>query len=67
MYMFKVNNGITRKSCEICSKLTIKTQERRNVDFEQLFVHVDFEKLFVCLNLVCHGLYEVAFSAYKKK
>ena len=28
-YMFKINNGNTRKSCEICSKLTIKTPERR--------------------------------------
>ena len=27
--MFKVNNRNTRKSCEICSKLTIKTPERR--------------------------------------
>ena len=28
-YMFKVNNRNTRKRCEICSKLTIKTPERR--------------------------------------
>ena len=28
-YMFKVNNRNTRTSCEICSKLTIKTPERR--------------------------------------
>ena len=27
--MFKVNNRNTRKSCEICSELTIKTPERR--------------------------------------
>ena len=53
--MLKVNNGITRKSCEICS---IKTQEQR---------HVHFEQLFVCLNLVCLALYEVAFLTYKKK
>ena len=26
-YMFKVNNRNTRKRCEICSKLTIKTSE----------------------------------------
>ena len=26
-YMFKVNNRNTRSSCEICSKLTIKTPE----------------------------------------
>ena len=28
-YMFKVNNGNTRTSCEKCSKLAIKTPERR--------------------------------------
>ena len=28
-YMFKVNNRNTRARCEICSKLTIKTPERR--------------------------------------
>ena len=27
--LFKVNNRNTRKRCEICSKLTIKTPERR--------------------------------------
>ena len=66
MHVLKVNNRITRKRCEICSKLTVKKPERRHVDFEQLFAHVDFEQLFVCLNLVCYAVYEVAFSAYKK-
>ena len=28
-YMFKVNNKSTTTRCEICSKLTIKTPERR--------------------------------------
>ena len=28
-YMFKVNNRNTKRRCEICSKLTIKTPERR--------------------------------------
>ena len=28
-YMFKVNNRSTRTRCEICSKLTRKTSERR--------------------------------------
>ena len=27
-YLFKVNNKNTRKRCEICSKLTMKTPER---------------------------------------
>ena len=31
IYMFKVNNGNTRTRCEICSKLTIKTPERRQL------------------------------------
>ena len=30
VYLFKVNNKNTRKMCEICSKLTIKTTERRH-------------------------------------
>ena len=29
IYLFKVNNGNTRTMCEICTKLTIKTPERR--------------------------------------
>ena len=29
IYLFKVNNKNTRKRCEICSTLTIKTPERR--------------------------------------
>ena len=28
-YLFKVNDGNTRKSCEICSELTTKTPEER--------------------------------------
>ena len=29
IYLCKVNNRNTKKRCEICSKLTIKTPERR--------------------------------------
>ena len=29
IYLLKVNNRNTRTRCEICSKLTIKTSERR--------------------------------------
>ena len=32
-YMFKVNNRNIRARCEICSKLTIKTPERRHFHF----------------------------------
>ena len=28
IYLFKINDRDTRKTCEICSKLTIKTTER---------------------------------------
>ena len=40
-YMFKVGNRNTRTRCEICSKLTIKTPERRRsgvfiVNFEHI-------------------------------
>ena len=40
IYLFKVNNRNTRTRCEICSKLTIKTPERRSgvfiVNFENI-------------------------------
>ena len=29
IYLFKISDRKSRKSCEICSKLTIKTPERR--------------------------------------
>ena len=29
IYLFKINNRYNRKRCEICSKLTVKTPERR--------------------------------------
>ena len=35
IYLFKFNNRNTRKRCEICSKLTIKTPERRQPCFGQ--------------------------------
>ena len=46
-YMFKVNNRNTRTWCEICSKLTIKTPERRrsSVSIANLeHVIVDWDK-----------------------
>ena len=41
-YMFKVNNRNTWRRCEICSKLTIKTLERRNWRRSGVFI-VNFE------------------------
>ena len=39
MYLFKVNRRNTRKRCEICSKLTIKTPERRQWQWFYFFYH----------------------------
>ena len=41
-YMFKINNRNTRKKCEIFSKLTIKTPERRHWRRSGVFI-VNFE------------------------
>ena len=43
-YMFKVNNRSARTRCEICSKLTIKTLERRHWRRFGVFI-VDFEHI----------------------
>ena len=56
--MLKVNNGSIRKRCEICSKLTIKTPERRHwglsgvcfVNFEYIS-HLVLAVLFLTLNM----------------
>ena len=61
IYLFIVNNSNTRKRCEICLKLTIKSVQRRStvfiVNFEQisyLFTpffsvsSVNFEEVNVC-------------------
>ena len=42
--MFKVNNRNTRTRCEICSKLTIKTPERREWRRSAVFI-VKFEHI----------------------
>ena len=44
IYMFKVNNRSTRTRCDICSKLTIKTPERRQWRRSGLFI-VNFEHI----------------------
>ena len=41
IYLFKVSYGHTKKRCEICSELTIKTRNRRSsgvflINFEQM-------------------------------
>ena len=42
--MFKVNNRDTRTRCEMCSKLTIKTSERRKWRRSGVFI-VNFENI----------------------
>ena len=54
IYLLKVNNGNTKKRCEICSKLTIKTLTPFSnvsiIDFEQ--VNVSWDTLFQHILLV---------------
>ena len=45
IYLFKVNNRNTRKICEICLKLTIKTPERRS----GVFIVIDVIMVFLLL------------------
>ena len=40
IYMFIVNNSNTRKMCEICSKLTIKSPQRHSTVFIVNFEHI---------------------------
>ena len=54
IYLFKVNNRNTRTRCEICSKLRIKTPERRSgvfiVNFENIS-HLVLVFLLLTLNM----------------
>ena len=43
-HMFKVSNRNTKPSCEICSKLTIKTSERRHWRRSGFFI-INFEHI----------------------
>ena len=45
IYLLKVNNRDTKTRCEICSKLTIKTPERRHLYRSGVFI-VNFEHIF---------------------
>ena len=44
IYLLKVNNRNTRTRCEICSKLTINTPERRHWRRSGVFI-VNFEHI----------------------
>ena len=60
IYVFKVNKRNIRKNCDICSKLTIKTPERRHWRRFVVFI-VNFEHIlhlflvFLLLTLKQHG------------
>ena len=50
IYLLKVNHRNTRARCEICSKLTIKTSERRHWRRSGVFI-VNFEHISPCSNI----------------
>ena len=56
IYLLKVSNKDTRKSCEICSKITIKTPERRLTPFSS--VSSDFEQVNVSWEAYSRANYE---------
>ena len=51
VYLFKVNNGNTRKCCEICSKATKNTRRRSGVFIVNLEHISNFFLLFLLLTL----------------
>ena len=59
IYLFKDNNGNTRKRCEICSKLIIKTYEQRH------WRDVVLLSLLLTLNIY-HTLFYVSISYYEQ-
>ena len=50
IYLLKVNHRNTRARCEICSKLTIKTSERRHWRRSGVFI-VNFEHISPCSSI----------------
>ena len=76
-YIFKVNNRNTRTRCEICSKLTVKTPERRQWRRSGVFIakseHISHLVLvFLLLTLsrylgLCQTFVETFFSKIATK
>ena len=70
IYLFKTNNRNTRKKCETCSKLTIKTSERsqcrRSVVFIGIFAHIS-QLFLVFLLFPWTNLVPSASFRYKRK
>ena len=52
IYLFKVNNRSTRTRYEICSKLTIKTPERRQWRRSGVFVNIEHISYLVLVLLL---------------
>ena len=51
IYLFKVNNINSRKGCEVCSKLAIKTPERRQWRRSGIFIFEQISHLLLFLLL----------------
>ena len=59
--LFKVHNGKTRTMCEISSKLTVKTPERRHWHRSGVFI-VNFEHVIAGWGAYCSGVSIVDFK-----
>ena len=65
IYLFKINNGIARRICETCSKLTVKTLERCHLLTD--FTHcsgvsiVDYEHVNTRWGRYLHPLSKVSY------
>ena len=72
IYLLKINNRNTRKRCEICSKLIMKTPERRHWRHSGVFI-VNFEHVsrltlvFFCVFVFVFLFFLVNFEHYEKK
>ena len=72
-YMFKVNIRNTRASCEICSKLAIKTLERRQWRHSGVFIvnfnseHIFHLNLFLLSTLnIFHTFFSVSYVDFEQ-
>ena len=66
IYLFKANHRNTREGCEICSKLTIETLERRQRRCSGVFI-VNFEHFtsFSSAPIVDYELVNVSWVIYE--
>ena len=58
IYLLKVNNRNTRINCEICSKLTVKTQEQPHWHRSGVFI-ANFEHILHCSSVYIVNLEHV--------